>query len=122
MVVEKTDYLTGRNVRYLRVDTPDLPSSQQQSLEQGGGGAGAGGTAPAAAAGAGAGACTPPPRENGEGAFVSGGGGGVGSGGGRSGLGGKTSPGSSGWAPAPANLSPDRLFGDAVASASASAP
>ncbi|CAN0103175.1 unnamed protein product, partial [Sphacelaria rigidula] len=28
MVVEKTDYLTGRNVRYLRVDTPDLPSSQ----------------------------------------------------------------------------------------------
>ncbi|CAM9505675.1 unnamed protein product, partial [Ectocarpus sp. 6 AP-2014] len=29
MVVEKTDYLTGRNVRYLRVDTPDLPSSQQ---------------------------------------------------------------------------------------------
>ncbi|CAM9738343.1 unnamed protein product [Choristocarpus tenellus] len=26
MVVEKTDYRTGRNVRYLRVDTPDRPS------------------------------------------------------------------------------------------------
>lgn len=44
MVVEKTDYLTGRNVRYLRVDTPDLPSSQL---------GGAGGRAE-----------TPPPRES----------------------------------------------------------
>ncbi|CAM9874970.1 unnamed protein product, partial [Ectocarpus fasciculatus] len=134
MVVEKTDYLTGRNVRYLRVDTPDLPSSQQQSQEQEEGGAGAaaaaGGATAAAAAGSGAGARTPPPRENGEGAFGGGsggdggGGGGGSGGGGRSGFGGKTSPGNnSGWAPAaPANLSPNRLFGDTAAPASASAP
>ncbi|CAM9813581.1 unnamed protein product [Discosporangium mesarthrocarpum] len=35
MVVEKTDYRTGRNVRYLRVDTPDRPSSHQPSGGQG---------------------------------------------------------------------------------------
>ena len=31
-VVEKTDYLTGRNVRYLRVETPDLPSPQSDKV------------------------------------------------------------------------------------------
>ncbi|CAM9819345.1 unnamed protein product [Scytosiphon promiscuus] len=121
MVVEKTDYLTGRNVRYLRVDTPDLPSSQQQHHHQ------EGGIAPGAG-GAGS-ACTPPPRESGDSAFSNGGSGG---GGGlsverRSGHGGKKAlpPGISqnGWAPpsVPAashvGISPDRLFGETAASA-----
>lgn len=48
MVVEKTDYLTGRNVRYLRVDTPDLPSSQLDAAGR---------------------VHTPPPRENGDSSF-----------------------------------------------------
>ncbi len=74
MVVEKTDYLTGRNVRYLRVDTPDLPSSQLS-----GDGGGVDGNGAAGVGGEGA-ACTPPPRENGEGHFGSGGSGGSGGG------------------------------------------
>lgn len=125
MVVEKTDYLTGRNVRYLRVDTPDLPSSQVGGEDGGaGGGAGTGG-----------GASTPPPRENGEGPFgngsgnvnsgASGSGNGSGSGGSSGGGGGgsvsRSQPqnGLGGWAP-PSNtmISPERLFGDVTASSS----
>lgn len=127
MVVEKTDYLTGRNVRYLRVDTPDLPSSQVGGEDGGAGGGGGGG------AGTPAGACTPPPRENGEGPFGngnantggsgSGGPGGSGGGGGGSAVG-RNQPqnGLGGWAP-PSNtlISPERLFGDVTASSSAPA-
>lgn len=85
MVVEKTDYLTGRNVRYLRVDTPDLPSSQL----------GAGGRAE-----------TPPPRDSTDDHTGDGGGSG-----GRDKLGQSKLR---GWAP-PQNISPDKLFGDTAA-------
>lgn len=92
MVVEKTDYLTGRNVRYLRVDTPDLPSSQLDA---------AGGRVQ-----------TPPPRDNGDGPF---GGGGHGSGKGQG-----SAP-LSGWAPPASSISPDRLFGDTSSVSTAAA-
>ncbi|CAM9129968.1 unnamed protein product [Laminaria digitata] len=82
MVVEKTDYLTGRNVRYLRVDTPDLPSSQLDA--------------------SGVRVHTPPPRDNGDGPFGSGGSSGKAPG---------PAP-LSGWAPPTTSISPDRLFGD----------
>ena len=82
MVVEKTDYLTGRNVRYLRVDTPDLPSSQ---LDASGGRV-----------------HTPPPRNNGDGLFGSSGSSGKAPG---------PAP-LNGWAPPTTGISPDRLFGD----------
>lgn len=90
-VVEKTDYLTGRNVRYLRVDTPDLPSSQADA--------------------AGGRVHTPPPRENGEGPF---------SGGGGSGKAPGPAP-LSGWAPPTTNISPGRLFGDTSSGPTAAA-
>ncbi|CAM9521272.1 unnamed protein product [Pylaiella littoralis] len=113
MVVEKTDYLTGRNVRYLRVDTPDLPSPQVGGRD---GGAER--------------ACTPPPQANSERSSSNGrGGGGSGGSGGRSsrsvtapptaqqlqnGLGGRAPPSN-------AMISPERLFGDMAASSSTSA-
>lgn len=89
MVVEKTDYLTGRNVRYLRVDTPDLPTSQPGPLDGR--------------------VQTPPPRESAEDDPVGGGGGADGS---RS-----LGPSSlSAWAPPHINLNADRLFGDVSSS------
>lgn len=91
MVVEKTDYLTGRNVRYLQVDTPDLPSSQLNTP--------------------GVGVHTPPPRENADTSFGSGGVSGTGSG---------PAP-LSGWAPPTTNISPDRLFGGTSSSDQATA-
>lgn len=97
MVVEKTDYLTGRNVRYLRVDTPDLPSSQ---LDASGGRV-----------------STPPPRENGDGTF----GGGSGSSGSRSEKA-PVQPSLNGWAPPTTGISPDKLlFGDISSSVQATA-
>lgn len=120
-MVEKTDYLTGRNVRYLRVDTPDLPSSQHNHHHNPEGGIAPGARGPVSA-------CTPPSRESGDGAFTNGGGGG-GSVERRSGHGGKKAPPQgamhNGWAPpsAPAasrvGISPDRLFGETTASATA---
>lgn len=126
MVVEKTDYLTGRNVRYLRVDTPDLPSSQHHHHhhQEGGIAPGAGGAGTA---------CTPPPRETGDGVFSNGGSGAGAVGGSadrRSGHGGKKAPlqgpTQNGWAPpsvptaSHVGISPDRLFGETTASATAS--
>lgn len=96
MVVEKTDYLTGRNVRYLRVDTPDLPSSQLGSADGR--------------------VHTPPPRESAEDEVrggASGSMGGVG-GGGREKDGGKLLgvSGISGWAPPQTGTDGERLFGE----------
>lgn len=119
MVVEKTDYLTGRNVRYLRVDTPDLPSSQLDAGDGGFDGAGgSGGIAGGSGLRDGA-ACTPPPREHGEGPFGNGGSGGGGGGStGRSWSGKRTSP-QTAAQNGGTKISPERLFGDVSSSAPA---
>ena len=116
MVVEKTDYLTGRNVRYLRVDTPDLPSSQLDAGDGGFDGVGSGGMTGGGAGLRDGAACTPPPRENGEGPFGNGG-----SGGGSTGRRSWSSKRASPPAAAPnggTKISPERLFGDVSSSAS----
>eukprot|EP00903_Cladosiphon_okamuranus_P006894 g6711.t1 len=116
MVVEKTDYLTGRNVRYLRVDTPDLPSSQLDAGDGAFDGVGSSGIAGRAGLREGA-ACTPPPRENGEGPFGNGG-----SGGGSTGRGswsGKRTSLQTAAQNGGTKISPERSFGDVSASAPA---
>eukprot|EP00752_Nemacystus_decipiens_P003044 g2821.t1 len=116
MVVEKTDYLTGRNVRYLRVDTPDLPSSQLDAGDGGFDRAGSGGMAGGGIGLRDGAACTPPPRENGEGPFGNGGSGG-GSTGRRSWSSKRSSP-QEAAQNGGTKISPERLFGDVSSSAS----
>lgn len=110
MVVEKTDYLTGRNVRYLRVDTPDLPSSQLD--------AGVDSDFDGRVGMRDGAACTPPARENGEGPFgnVAGGGPATKT---RSWSGQRASPPTAAAQNGGTKISPERLFGGASSSVSA---